>query len=148
MHVVVGDINMAGKYVEITKEAQKLARAFLPGPLTLILNDKSRVSGRVVGERKTLGIRIPENDFARELVVCLQTPITATSANKSGDLAPYSIEEVHKSFGSSFGKISLVVDAGELPKVAPSTLVDLTGREPKIVRNGPISREAIFAVLG
>lgn len=147
MHVVVDSMDTAEQYVEVHDVARKLAQAYLPGALTLVLKDKGRVSQNIIGEHGTLGIRIPDNTFALELAREAGVPITATSANKSGNPATYSIEEVRKSFGGNFEKIAVVVDAGVLPQVAPSTLVDLTKEKPEILRDGPISREEILKVV-
>jgi len=147
IHVVVSDLEMAERYVAIDKNARLLAKTFLPGAITLILRNKDGVSRNIVSDRNTLGIRIPDNVFARALVASARVPVTATSANKSDDPAPYSIEEVKKSFGKDFKKIDLAVDAGVLPRTKPSTLVDLTTKEVQILRDGPIGREEILKVL-
>jgi L-threonylcarbamoyladenylate synthase len=146
-HVVVSDIDMANHYVVFNKEARMLAKVFLPGPLTIILKNKGRVSKRIVGENGTLGIRMPNSEFIQSLVKEFRLPITTTSANKTGDPAPYSVDEIKNSFGEDFEKIDLVIDGGELKRVLPSTLVDLSRKEIKVLREGPINKEEILKVL-
>jgi len=147
IHIVVSDLEMAGEYVEVTGDAQKLADVFLPGPLTIILKDRGVISKKLLGEGSTLGIRIPDNKAILNLVESSGVPITATSANKSGDSNPYTIEDIKRSFGDDFNTIDYVIDGGELNKVPPSTLVDLTGHTLEILREGPITREEILKVI-
>lgn len=140
------DLNMARKYLVITKDAEKLAKAFMPGPLTLIVESKSRTNGRIEdasdGSTKKVGFRIPDNDFARSLIRKLGKPITSTSANISGDKELYRIKDVIKAFD---GIVDLIVDAGNLPKRKPSTVYDVAER--KILRKGPVSEKEIIQVL-
>lgn len=147
MHVTVSDIDMAGTYAEITPDAEKLAEAFLPGPLTLVLRKKETIPDVLVGGKNTVGIRIPKNDTALAIVRLLKKPITATSANISGGDTSYSTTAVRESLGEKSDRVDVYVDDGTLPRIAPSTLVDLTQEEPIILREGPITREQILDVL-
>ena len=147
VHVAVSGLAMAERYVMLDERARKLARAFLPGPLTLVLKERGVLARALLSGGETLGLRIPDSDFVQTLTERVGVPVTATSANKSGDPAPYSIGEVHASFSEDFERIDLVVDAGALPHTAPSTLVDLTDNQVVILREGPISRADIESVL-
>ena len=96
---------------------------------------------------QSVGIRIPRHPVALKLLELSAVPITATSANKHMSPTTYSADEIKNSFGEDFSKIDYVLDAGDLPRTAPSTLVSLMGKEPKILREGPIGLAEGLAVL-
>jgi L-threonylcarbamoyladenylate synthase len=147
IHVVVSGVNMAKNYVSVNNDAQKIISHFLPGPLTIVLKNKGLVSKEITGENDTLGIRIPKSDFILSVVKEFGKPVTTTSANKAGGKAPHSVEEIKESFGEDFEKIDLIIDAGQLKNTPPSTLVDLSNEEVKVLREGPIIKEEILKVL-
>ena len=134
--IIVANLKMAKEYAYFNKDALKLAKAFWPGPLTLLLKKKRKLS-RFVGK----GIRVSSNQIARELSKKLGKPIVATSANISGRENCYSIKEVLK----QGIKADLYLDAGKLKKVKPSTIFDVEKRV--IVRKGPISLKEIMKIL-
>jgi L-threonylcarbamoyladenylate synthase len=134
--IIVANLKMAKEYAYFNKDALKLAKTFWPGPLTLLLKKKRKLS-RFVGK----GIRISSNPIARELSKKLGKPIVATSANISGRENCYSIKEVLK----QGIKADLYLDAGKLKKVKPSTIFDV--EERKIIREGPISFKKIMKAL-
>ncbi len=131
--VIVSDIKMAKKYAMITPLVQKLFQAFLPGPLTLVL--------------PSIGIRVPNLKLCLRLAKKLGKPYTATSANLSGQPDCYSVDQIKKQLGNKIKLIDLIIDAGTLPKIPPSTVLDLTKSPPKILREGPISQKQIQKVL-
>ncbi|MFA4820240.1 MAG: L-threonylcarbamoyladenylate synthase [Candidatus Aenigmatarchaeota archaeon] len=135
MLIAFSDLKMAKKYLVITKRAEKLATAFMPGPLSLIVETKSMPKRRV-------GFRIPDNKFILSLSKKLGKPITSTSANLSGSENLYKIKDIINVFD---GKVDLIIDAGSIPKRKASTLYDTI--EGKIVREGPISEKKIRDVL-
>jgi len=147
IHVVVSDLKMAERFVIISEVAERLAKIFLPGPLTLILPRKENVPDILVGGRKTLGIRIPDNKICLMLAQKANIPFTATSANISGAENLYSTSELHMQFSSNLHQIDLVIDQGPLLHKPPSTLVDLTTSPPQILREGPISGKLIFEAI-
>jgi L-threonylcarbamoyladenylate synthase len=147
MHIVVKNLEDAKNYAEVTETAQILAGAFLPGPLTLVLNKRHVVPFVTTAGLNTVGIRIPNNPFTMELMNLITFPITATSANVSELGDAYSVEEIKTQYGEEIEKVGLIVDAGPLPRQKPSTLVDLTGLDWKILREGPISALQIEKVL-
>ncbi len=131
--VAFSDIKMAKQYLIITKKAERLIDAFMPGPITLIVESKGK---------KKVGFRIPDNNIVRRLIKRLGKPITTTSANIAGEPPLYKIKDVIKTFN---GKVDLTLDAGNLKKVKPSTVFDVTSM--KVLRTGPISERQIRAVL-
>lgn len=149
LHVVVINIKDAENYVQISYTAKILAQHFLPGPLTLVLQKKRGVLPSVLtAGLPTLGIRIPNLPINLLIAQKFGKPYTTTSANISGGTNPYSIEEILNQLPNEKQKeISLVVDVGKLPNLPPSTLLDLTQSLPKILREGPISKEQIEQVL-
>ena len=141
-HVIVRDWKMTEELAETNDLAKKLYDNFLPGPLTIILPKKKIVPDILTAGLKTIGIRIPNNEVTKILSNDLPFPYTTPSANKSGGKTPYSIEDVKKELDIS--KVSLILDAGKLPEVAPSTIADLSGKKLKILREGPIANEEIW----
>lgn len=150
--VAVADQRMAGKYVELNTTAKKLYHAFLPGPLTVISKLKTfnhsyhshhsshSLSPGVASELGTLGIRIPDYPLIIEIVKRLNRPITATSANQSYKKRPYQISDVMHDISDRKKKlIDLILDAGELPRREPSTVIDTTLEDPTVLRQGDIA---------
>ena len=147
IHAIVADLAMAERYAFIDHNARALAKAFLPGPLTLILKKKEGFDtgiGRGIG---TIGIRIPLMDVCIEMARAFDGPITTTSANKSG--APHTprVLDIEAQLYDTAHNIDLVIDAGELPPRKPSTIVDLSSVEPVILREGEIVEAEIWEVL-
>lgn len=135
MLIAFSDLKMAKKYLVITKKAELLAEAFMPGPLGLIVETKSKPVRRV-------GFRIPDNKFVLSLIRKLGKPITSTSANISGKEDLYKIKDIIKTFN---GKVGMIIDAGNLPKRKASTVFDTATM--RVVREGPISEKQILAAL-
>jgi len=141
-HVVVRDWKMIEELAETNHLAKKLFDKFLPGPLTIILPKKKTVPDILTAGLQTVGVRIPNNNLTIKLSNHLTFPYTTPSANKSGGKTPYSIEDVKKELDIS--KIDLILDAGKLSFNPPSTIIDLSGSDPKILREGPILKEEIW----
>lgn len=141
--VAVANIDMTKDFVFIDKKTQTICSNLLPGPFTFILPGRHCLATGIEAEDGTLGIRIPDSLSVINLVKILGFPITATSANLSGRSPHYSI----KSFLNTLSQkkkdqIDLIVDFGQLPKNKPSTVVDLTGSELKILRPGTLNLSA------
>lgn len=139
--VGVFDIKMARKYVKINKSAEKLYKEFLPGPITIISKGRQKVAKWVEAENKTLGIRIPDYPFFQEVVKKFNKAITATSANSAFQKRPYKISDILENISEKQKKlIDLIVDAGNLPRNEPSTVIDTTiDDEPVLLRQGQIT---------
>jgi L-threonylcarbamoyladenylate synthase len=137
--VAVYDIKMAMEYVNLSINDENVYSSLLPGPFTIINNGKHKVVKDIEAENGTLGIRIPDNKYIRDLVNLLKKPVTATSANLAGRKPNYSVEGFLKSLSEKKKEmIDLIVDAGKLPRNKPSTVIDLTGSEIKILRRGDL----------
>lgn len=139
IHVAVSSMEAAGKYAHLNKTAEHLARSFLPGALTLVLPKKEIIPPLLVAERDTIGIRIPDNKVILDLAVMTALPLTATSANISGQPTPYSVQEVVHQLGEAIKNVALILDQGPLPVHGLSTIVDLTVSPPQLIRQGRVS---------
>lgn len=128
----------------IPEAAQRLMKRFWPGPLTLIFEAWGRLSSYITAGTGKVAVRIPGPSFALDLAIYLDYPITATSANMTGMPPADTADAVIAYFGSS---IHVLVDAGKTPGNTPSTIVDVTGTEIRIVRQGMISSEAIISAV-
>jgi L-threonylcarbamoyladenylate synthase len=138
--IACADQKMASHYVKINQTAQNLYTNFLPGPLTVISKSKNKVVQQLESENKTLGIRIPDHRLTLQLIKAYGKPITATSANTSGNPPPYSISSLLKYTSQKAQKlIDLVLDAGQLKLRPVSSVVDTTLNEPKLLRQGKIT---------
>jgi L-threonylcarbamoyladenylate synthase len=120
--------------------AERLAERFWPGPLTLLLAAPLALAADVTGGTGKVGVRVPADAVARAICAEVGRPMTATSANVSGEPATPDPDQVEQALGDC---IDLLIDAGPTRGGAPSTIVDATGAEPALVRAGAISWEEI-----
>lgn len=147
IHAIFADIEMVERYAEMNENARTLAKEFMPGPLTLILKKREGVETGIAHGIATIGIRIPDNEFCLALAREFDRPITATSANKSGENPLCSVKKICTQLGDAVKRIDLVIDGGELPTQLPSTVVDVSNTHPLILREGAILTEDIWNVL-
>ena len=137
--VAVLDKKMAREYVNLNENGENIYTNLLPGPFTIVSNGKHKVVFGIEAEDGTLGIRIPDNKYIHDLVKTFEKPVTATSANLSGRTPNYSIASFLKPLSKKKKEmIDLIVDAGKLPKNKPSTVIDATEAELKILRRGDL----------
>ncbi|MFD2707064.1 L-threonylcarbamoyladenylate synthase [Salibacterium lacus] len=125
--------------------AEKLADAFWPGPLTLIVPKNNAVSEKVTAGLSTVAVRMPEHPVARALINKAGIPVAAPSANQSGRPSPTKAEHVTYDLD---GKIAGIVQGGEAGYGLESTVVDCTGEKAVVLRPGGITREQLTSVLG
>jgi L-threonylcarbamoyladenylate synthase len=130
---------------EIPPAAWRLAEAFWPGPLTLLLAKADSVPAVVTGGRDSIGLRVPAHPVLRALLMALDGGLAAPSANPYQRLSPTSAEQALQGLN---GRIDAVLDGGPCAVGLESTILDLTAATPRIVRAGPITRAQIEAVLG
>ena len=121
--------------------AERLALAFWPGPLTLMLPRGEQVPP-AVSQTATVAVRIPDHPLARNLIAAVGTPLAVTSANLSGEPATTDPAEVLRMLD---GRIAAVLDGGLAPGGVPSTIVDCTVRPLQILRAGPLSETDLAA---
>ena len=143
--IFVADFEMLKEYVEVSERQLNTLKNILPGPFTAILKSKKKVISLLESEYGTLGVRMVQYPFIVELVKKFGKPITATSANISGQGSNYDVLSLlSKLSQKKKNVIDSVVNAGKLPQNMPSTVIDLTQPEIKIIRQGdlkiPISK--------
>ncbi len=131
--------------LELTSHGEQLARAFWPGPLTLIVKRSPRASDAVTGGQDTVGLRVPAHPLALELLEAFQGGVAAPSANRFGKVSPTTAEHVRAELGDD---VDLILDGGPSRVGVESTIIDVTAAAPRLLRPGGISREAIEALLG
>jgi len=124
----------------LTPAGARLAGHFWPGPLTLVLDAPASVVRGVTGDTGTVGVRVPADAVARAIAAACERPITATSANISGGPSTADPDEVERTLGD---RIDLLIDTGRTRGGAPSTIVDVTSTEPRLVRAGAIAWDEI-----
>ena len=147
IHIAVSSLVAAEKYAYLNTATSHLAHNFLPGALTLVLPKKKIIPHLLVAGRDTIGIRIPDNKVILELAVMTDLPLTATSANISGQPSSYSVKEMVEQLGEAIKNVALVLDQGPLPVRGLSTIVDLTVSPPQLIRQGRISWLELWQVL-
>ena len=131
--------------LEWPQVADRLAKAFWPGPLTLVLPRAPAVPDIVTASGRTVGVRWPSHPFIQAVIRACDFPIAAPSANLSNQLSPTNAEHVRKSLG---GRIPLIVDGGQSQVGIESTVVDVSVSPPRLLRPGMIHDEALLAVTG
>lgn len=143
----VPDLEAASAYVEVSEEAKMLAMHFWPGPLTMILPRRADcpVSELASAGLDTLAVRAPSHPVALELLKTCKLPVAAPSANKSGALSPTTPLHVQESLGEA---VELILAAGACDVGLESTVVDLSGAHPAVLRPGAVTAEGIGEVLG
>lgn len=137
---IVPDFKSIAQYAHISNHAYKIMKRCLPGPYTFILPATNHVPKKLFQKRKTVGIRMPDNNLCKELVNALQSPIISASVPAGPDEILNNPEEIVKRFGN---EIDLVMDGGLLVS-EPSTIVDLTGMDVEIIRKGSGDISRVF----
>lgn len=130
---------------EIPEDALKLAKAFWPGPLTVILNKTSLVPSETSGNLDTVAVRMPSDETARRLIDAAGVPIAAPSANTSGKPSPTSAKHVYDDMN---GKIGAIIDGGDCSVGVESTVITLATKVPTLLRPGGVTPEMLESVLG
>jgi len=140
------DRGVLDRYADrVSTDARALADAFWPGPLTLVVPRAASVPDAVTGGLDTVGLRVPDQPLARAMLAELGAGVAAPSANLFGRISPTTAEHVHDDLGA---RIDLILDGGPCTVGVESTILDLTGAAPTILRSGATSPEAIERVLG
>lgn len=143
---IAGESGLAGLIAgEPCACARALMRAFWPGPMTLIFPKSPRVPREVTAGLDTVAVRMPSHPVARALIRAAQTPIAAPSANRSGRPSPTTAAHVLEDME---GRIPLILDGGPCEVGLESTVVDVTGARPRILRPGGVTLEMLEGVVG
>jgi L-threonylcarbamoyladenylate synthase len=126
-------------------EANQLAAAFWPGPLTLVLPRSEEIPPLVTAGGATVGVRWPSHPVIQAVIKACGFPLAAPSANRSNELSPTTAQHVHKSLGA---RIALIIDGGPAGVGIESSVLDLASTPPRLLRPGMISAESLETVLG
>ena len=130
---------------DVPGQLETVAKAFWPGAMTLIVNRNSSLPPRLTAGNPTVAVRVPDHPLPRELARRLGRPITGTSANISGATDPMNLEELRAQVGD---RVDLLLTDGPSPAGTASTIVDLSGDEPRLVRAGAVPFEEIMTLIG
>ena len=142
----IADVSWLERYCkDIPLTAYKLAEAYWPGPMTMILPRKDMVPDAVTAGLDTVGMRCPSHPMCHELIRLADVPIAAPSGNTSGRPSPTTADHMREDMD---GKIDAIVDGGPCSVGVESTIIDLTCTPPRLLRPGGISLEQLRAVLG
>ena len=144
--LIAADLQQATQWLgELPSAGVRLADAFWPGPLSLVIRRPSTIPLEVSGGLESLAVRVPAHEVARALCRACGRPLTATSANLSAQPASANPDDVAASLGP---RLDLLLDAGQTAGGPPSTIVDVTGPELRLVRPGAVSWETLIACVG
>ena len=134
LSVVFDDIAGVAEYCRVDNAAFRILKRNLPGPFTFILSASSRIPDKALERRRTIGIRIPSHPVARAVVEALGCPMVTASVKDDDEVVEYTTdpELIEERYGRD---VALVIDGG-MGDNAPTTVVDLTGEEPEILREG------------
>ena len=144
--VHIADMEWLGKLARrVPETALTLARRFWPGPLTLVLPAEDRVPAVTRGGLDTVAVRMPAHPVALRLIELAERPVAAPSANISGRPSPTDAGHVVEDF---YGRIECIVDGGPTPIGVESTVLDLTGERPVLLRPGGLPLEEVERVVG
>lgn len=143
--VIIGSRDTLSKLVtEISGDAEKLIDKFWPGPLSLILPASPAVPSLLHGNSGKIAVRLPACAVAQELAIASGGALTSTSANRSGEAAAQTAEDVLAALSE---EIDMIVDSGPATEMRPSTMLDMTQSPPRLLREGAVSAEKINAVI-
>ena len=141
--MMLSDVNEISKYAFIKDKYLPIINKYMPGSLTILVNAKNNVPAYVTHDTGVIGIRIPCNKEALELLKYIKKPLLVPSANKADQKPALSEQEVRDIFKD---EISVIVP-GKISSGLPSTIIDLTGDEIKLIRKGPIPFEELNQLI-
>ena len=131
------------QYAYVTNRDRKIIETFMPGELTILLKSKECVPNYVTHNTGVIGLRVPNIELIRDLITYLGKPLLVPSANKSGQKPALTSKEVKEIFK---GQLGYIIE-GKAEGGVPSTIIDLTGEQVKILREGNITLEQIKKVI-
>ena len=142
--LMVKDVDEIDKYAFTNEKIKRVIDEFMPGPLTILLKSKDNIPGYVTHNTGIIGIRIPTNIEALSLLKEINIPLLVPSANKSGEKPALNSEQVKDIF---LNEVAVIID-GVAKGEQPSTIIDLSSHDIKLIRNGPISFEGVKKIYG
>ena len=145
--IAVRNIKWAKELSFIYRKEERLLNKIWPGPTTAVLPKRNVVPDILTAAKPSVAMRIPDHKFVEKLLAKFGYPITSTSAAVSGVEPSGKISEIVKLFEKAEYQPNMVIDAGNLPESEPSTVIDLIGSQPKILRVGPSKPEKLMKLL-
>ncbi len=143
--LLVDSVEMAAELAAVLPgRFYELARRFWPGPLTIVVRASSKIPSLVTGKTGKIGLRLPAAPIASALIQAAGRPVTATSANRSGQKESSSAEEVNRALGD---QLPLILDGGASRAAKPSTLLELSPQSWRLLREGAIPKAEIAAAF-
>ena len=143
--LIAADVAQIARHIgPLSRVAERLAAHFWPGPLTLLMPAPVALAADVSRGTGQVGVRVPADAIARAVCVASGRPVTATSANISGQPATADPDEVERTLGDV---VDFLLDTGRTPGGAPSTVLDITTDEPRVIRAGAVSWDDIQRCL-
>ena len=140
--IMCSDIEQIKSIATIDKKSEKIIKEFMPGPITIVLRKNSQLAEYINDGKETIAIRMATSNELKELIKSLGCPVFMTSANKSGEEACKTLEDIEKKCPDLDGMLEGTVSFGQA-----STIVDCISNEIKILREGPISENEIIKAL-
>ncbi len=140
--ILASDVESVRRIAFLSERVGRVAARFWPGPLTLVVPKKPLLPDVVTCNLNSVGVRIPQHNVALRLISLSNGLIVGTSANKTGEKPPCTVQEAAEQLGK---EVDVILDGGPAPLGAPSTVVDLTQEKPKILREGSISLEELLS---
>ena len=143
----IGEPAMARRLARFSENAERLAEAFWPGPLTIVAakREDAGIAELATAGLDTIALRVPDHHVARALLERTGLPIAAPSANRSGHVSPTLAQHVEDDLGDG---PAMILDGGPTPRGIESTIIDASGERPTLLRPGAVAREAVEEVLG
>jgi L-threonylcarbamoyladenylate synthase len=145
--VMVRNIEEIKKYAYINEKKELIARRLLPGPYTLIFESKNVIPNIISGGKTSIGFRVPDSEVTRKICENYEKPIVTTSVNLSGKEAlndPFKIVDLFRNIAP---RPDIILDFGKIINPIPSTVIDLSGRDPRIIRSGVKSVKETMELL-
>jgi len=142
--ILASSISEADKIAFISSRGRRLATRFWPGPLTMVFPKKPILPDVVTFGWDSVGLRIPCNDVALDLIRLAGGLLVGSSANRSGEAPPRAVQELSRELKSM---VDVILDCGAAVHGMPSTVADLTSENPKILREGPVSLQQLLDAL-
>ena len=144
--VFVRDIAMARWFAYVSDAKAKFLENVWPGPVTTIFHHKEKLPNVLTAGRDTIGMRVPNSSFLSALLDHINIPLAQSSANISSMPPAMTTEEIIVSFDARKQKPDVVIDGGKLSGM-PSTIIDFTSQEPRIIRSGMVNKEDIESLI-
>jgi L-threonylcarbamoyladenylate synthase len=142
--LIAASIDQVERFAALSDNDRKLADAFWPGPLTIVVEPRPGLAPQLFGGRRTIAVRVPDNACARALAAALGACVTSTSANRTGRAPAQTADDVAAALGAS---IDFLLDAGATIGGAPSTIVEMGPDGPTLVRAGAIAWDRVLRSL-